>query len=573
MSENESMEFTAEIVEVKLTASSVKRIYSQSGGQLDTRDVIIAVREKSPSPWNPVSLDFDGAVSATELAKTNIFLSDSEDVKRVTGVGTVYFVLQEGEDLEKQADQYQQEHGVVISTVLLGFNSPQELQKLWDDTRNTGWAALLQFPASFASSLRKLPDGLDVAEYARDIAAAKRRNSLTDAEVLNALKKIYQEVDSGKVKLQSLEDTRSMFSIWLTLCATIKKNLTPLYLDSYVAEYLDSHFIYPVTRLSFFERYRFTRTIPQLVGYVGVNNGVKVTLNIANRVAPNPVAVYDMASQTLLPEDLLEEFTLSMQEGDGGVLPLDYRTLFKQSSSFWTGSAKIPTVGAGGGTSQALAADANTDASVDHLLKQMFVSMIQKCAFPIFPSIRNTAMIQKGGKNYIAYFPEEFGLVAQFSSEIFGVGVQVIKERDFHRLINAPIVLACNLRDGVSDASMDTEYRENKASQALAMPQLLRPALDPEVLTAVELAGAQCNQLSYYDYHLRCDERLFPVVFYDDLGDKTAGLFDHLDVRRVTADVWAMQNITSFGGLCAGQDGTAKLHVSYQSFRGCRLLE
>lgn len=573
MNENDSIEVTVKAVEVKLSASSVQRIYSGASGHLDTRDVIIAVRCEVKNPWDSVILDFDGAVSETELARANIFLKDSAPAAGVSGIEHVYFVLEGEKDLDASASTYEQEYGVAVDTVLLGFNAAPALTTLWESTRDTKWESKLQFPASFAASLRRLPDGLDIAEYARGIQAHVRRNSLTDTEVLNVLRAIYSEVDNGKIKLQNLEDTRTRVASWLTLCATVQKNLTPLYLNSYIAEYLDSRFIYPMDKLSFFERYRFVRTLPQLVGFIGVSNEVKVTLNIAQRIAPNPVAVFDMATSRLLPESEVQSFTLSMADGDGGVMPIDYRSLFKQSSGYWTGSAKIPTVGSGGGTKQALAAAANTDASVDNLLKQVFVEMVRQSSFSIFPSIRNTAMVQRGGKNYVAYFPEEFGLIAQLSSEVFGVGMQIIKERDFHRLINAPVVLACNLLDGVSDASMDSGYRENKASQALAMPQLLKPALDPEVLTAVELAGAQCTQLSYYDYHLRCDRRLFPVVYYDDLGDKSAGLFDYLSIQRVTSDGWAMQNMTAFGGLCAGQDGTAKLHLSYQSFRGCRLLE
>lgn len=571
--ENDTAEMSIEVVDVTLSTSQLSRVYSEPAGAVDPRDVIVAVRKKYPDPWTPVRLQFNGVVSETELEKANIFVKSSEKIDALAGVGRVYFVLSEGEDLEQNAVEYEQLYGVAIDSVLFSYNANDVLSSVWDSTRNTKWEPLLQFPVSFSSTLRKLPDGLDVSVYAKEIQAKERRNSLTDRDVLSVLSEIYKEVDSGKVKLQNLEDTRTRVARWLTLCVTLKKNLTPLYLNSYVAEYLENKIIYPMSKLSFYERYVFTRSVPQIVGYIGVSNEVKVTLNVIKRVAPNPVLVFDMENRKILPDGMLAEFTLSMDKAEAGLAPMDYRTLFKQSAHYWTGSSGSAAAQESGVNSTALANTTDNDEAVDYMLREVFFEMIQKSSFPVYPSIRNTALVQKNGRLYVAYFPEEFGLVAQLSSEIFGVGTEVVKEWDFHRLVSAPVVLACNLLDGVSDSALDSELRVDKASKALAMPQLLRPAVDPAVITAVELAGAQCTGLSYYDYHLRCDPQLFPVVFYDDQGDKTAGIFDYIGVQQVVSDEWAKKNITAFGGISVGQDGTAKLNLSYQSFRRCRLLE
>lgn len=556
--------------EMTIKFADVPRYYT-TGNVLDLRDLVIHVRSKYPNPWQKVILDGDNSLPTADLEGMRIYIRGKNDGKAhtISGLGRLIYLplcvtAENSPDtgcglLEKLAE-YSTAYQIDDFEVLVYGTDVDSLQRVWEFVQShSEIKQKVYFPPLLIDSVKLFDDGIDLAPYAKRFHEASIRRELTSTFIKSVLDELRGIIRSGKVRLQDFEDTRSKYAKWLTVCLTQEMNLAPVYLVSYVSEYVDLRISYPFTKLSFFERFNFVRKLPQNVGYIPHNQELASVFSILRKVYPHPYLAFDLDTGDVLTSNLNEKFDLNQ------ISILDYRTMFSSSSS----DSTIVN-------SDALAVSSVRDEEVNKKLIDIFTRATE--ASPdrnIFMSVRNTALTSVGGHTYLLYFTEPFGLGGIFQSPYVGNHSMVIGEDNFHRLIDVKIILAEQKRQ----ASSTQSEGQNVFTQIMALDTQFRPAIDPYILMCSELARLQSKDLSYYDRRLRCDKCVLPIVTHVDSPlSSSNSVFsgaraeDHIDLVTLRYDKVGSAALTAFGGLNSDLGYYDKLPVSTDSFWGCKLL-
>jgi len=557
------------VVKMKVNSKDIKRYYSE-GSTLDIKDLIVHVRSRYPNPRQRVLLQSDLMLPTKELADIFIFVEgDTEhNPEEVRGLGRVcYCLIEVTEQLMQRSDYGLQEfidtfcarYNISSCDLLVYGDDVEALTKVWEYMKeNIDSRYSVMFPHSVVYVLKLFSNGLNLAPYAQRMSQAADRNSLSIPFLQQIIQEISKEIkDNGKVALQDFEETRSLYAKWLTLTLTHMHQLSPVYLGSYLSEYIDLRVGYPFEKLSMFERLHFLSSLPQRVGFIGEYRGFTCVFNIMKKQYPPPFFVYDVANQEIIKEGL-EQFEI------GKVKIIDWRKWFRGSPGYF--AKQQPAAGARG-----ILPVEMSDTDADKKLMEIFMDMTANYLDEqIFLSIRNTALIQKDGKMYIAYYKEGGGLVGTLISEYFGAEMQVIPESRFHQLIDVRIVLARNKTQDIANVS----DRNNVFTQLVsALPETFKPAIPIQILMYSVLVGHAAKELSYYDRRLRCDKCIMPIITHRDSAlYKGNGVFDHINILNVGRDPIAGPAISSFGSINAEFGHLEQLPVSIETFRGCQLL-
>lgn len=550
---------------LSFTAEDVHRYFSVDA-TLDLRDVVIYIRSICSNPWQRVIVESDIPLPVADLEGMRIYVrgKNEEKAQSVSGLGSLLYCpirvdSSAGSDfgiLNKLAE-YTTTYNLTQFEILIYGDDVEALQGAWEYLQSH--ADITQrtyFPATFTDSLKLFDNGIDIAPYAKKLAGAHARNSLTSSFLSDVMDSLRQEVKSGKIYIQDFEETRSVYAKWLTMCLTQEFRLPPVYLTSYIAEYINMQIAYPFEKLSFYERLMFLKNLPTDVGYVAKNQEIACLFHVVQKVYPNPYIAFDLATGEVIFDDVAERFKIE------NLSVLDYRTMFSQVSE-----SKSTT---------SLSKSGTTDEEIDRQLVGIFTQAT--AASPVkdlYMSVRNTAIVSCDGHQYLLYFTEPFGVGGFLQSDYFGRHVFMVTEDDFHRLIDSKVILA----DMQRQAASTPQEGQEQFTAIMRLDTQFRPAVDTYTLMCAELSRYLASDLSYYDKRLRCDRCVLPIVTHVDSGlsakrtvfDGT-GADDHISLLNLRYDKMGSQAITAFGGLNSSIGVYDKIPVSTETFRGCKLL-
>lgn len=560
------------MVTMVLKRKDLQLYYSDaSSGLIDYRDLVVAVRSKFPNPWQRVLVEADFPLASSELERSLIFTkSTAEEVLNnfLQGIdNNCYQVIQltnemstlPGCGIQEAVTTFSAEYDISLFDVLIVSDNNDLLRLAWDFTQNSVLGQRFSYPLKFTATLKLFTNGLDISVYAKKLDTRKRQNNLDSIFLRSVFDEVCAEVDAGKTAIQDLEDTRSFPAKWLTMAVTQIKDLPPVYLDSYIAEYVNMRIAYPLEKLSFTERFSFVNNIGKSVGYIGTNLDFRAIFAVVKRIYPNPAVAFNMATGEIFTEEL-DKFSLAR------VRPQDYRGFFPNSKSTFITRSSLS------GSETSLVKAEAADEAVDQKLAGIFYAMTKKANLPdLYMSIRNTAPVIVDGQRYIVYYPEPFGLGGFLVSEIFGQQPWVIDEFSFHRLIDTKVVLAIQHRE--SQASRVDGQKVFNAIMVKAARDLI-PAIDPFVYMCSVLCGHLAKDLSYYDQRLRCDTNILPIITHTDAKEhESKSIVDYLSLQNIRDDPLSQNAISAFGTLNASAGSAFKLQVSIKSFKGCVLLD
>lgn len=567
VNENEELQ----IVELEMKASDIKRYYSALGN-LDIRDVVIFIRSKHPNPWQKVIVESDVSLPVNDLEGMRIYVKgrNSDNARTITGLGnSIYCPVQisstgtyeDGFGILEKLAEYSTTYQLDTFEVLVYGEDNEALRGAWEYLQGrSDITQRVYFPPSFMEGIKLFDDGIDIAPYAKKLAEASNRNELTSAFLVSVLDELREQVRGGKIRIQDFEDTRSIYAKWITLCLTQEFSLPPVYLNSYIAEYVGLKVAYPFEKLSFYERLQFLRSLPENIGYIPQNQEIACVFRVVKKVYPHPYMAFNLNTGEVITQGLKELYDLEHMAIE------DYRNLFTESTSVF----------AGPGTTSLAAGSQQTDADVDARLVNIFTRVTE--ASPdknIYLSIRNTAIVKVAGENHLLYFTEPFGVGGVLQSPYIGTHGVVIGEDGFHRLIDVKVILADQKRQSAPTPAQGQQV----FTQIMTLNTQFRPAIDTFTLMCSELSKYLASDLSYYDRRLRCDKCILPIVTHVDsaLSSKKSvfdgsSAEDHIDLINLRYDKIGGKAVTAFGGLNSDLGYYDRVPVSIDTFRGCRLL-
>lgn len=565
---------------IPITLNEVPRLFNlDHASELCARDIVAYVRGKvERNPWVPVILDTKAKPIATdELEDSAIYWKGFNDNKAVTSLGLsvyAYCVVavadldpdKEDCGLNEIVGEYRGQYNIQNFSILVsGENdgadgeSVKVLSKLCEYLRSTEREDVI-FPTFIVKQNKKLANGLDIDPYAANIDYRRHHNTLDAAYLQGVLDDLSTKINPADTVIQDLDGRRTQTIKLLTTYLSLKHNLPPVYVASFIADYLRFEFFYPRTKLSLYERTLFMRRIPKAVGYISANQGFHCLAAVSKKIYPAPHYVFDLDQHCLVRDT--SDFSL-----DNPALKfVDFRKMFPGSLY------SISTSKASARTSLAVA-DSIEDTTVDKRLVDMFseLSLLVEDE-PVFISVKNSVMVDFLGKKYLLYCPEEFGLQLHMMSEYIGVHVAVVTEGEFYRLIDAQLEKAILDRDRAVSKVQATKalvarWKQWKPENAL------HPAIPLEVTLFMHILPMHQSGLSYYDKALRCSQDVLPIITSLDspLRD-VSPLFQEISLDSLRRDPQARYAITCFGTTTTLSVQTPVVPVTFNAFEQRGLL-
>lgn len=556
------------VVSMDMKIADVKQYYTkrEPGAVVDIKDIIIHVRKEYPNPRQRVIVKCDSALPAKDLEEVLIYVQGVNEYQANSIQGLGYFcycpievtsemMKQDGYGIQQFVDEFCSVNNINNCEILIYGDSSDSILEVWDFIQTSGTLNhTILFPQDVVHRLKLLTNGLDLSPYAREMSQARDRNALNVSFINGILNRIGDEIAAGKTALQDFEDTRSVYAKWLTLTLTQRHNLVPVYLGSYISEYVDMEAAYPLTRLSMYERFKFVERLPAKVGYIGKYRGFSCIFSIAKKIYPIPAVAFDLTSQLVITEGL-DQFAYDT------LRVADWREWFKDSPTYYV-EKQVKT-------STALKAGM-TDREVDEKLRAIFLKMTEAMDGTVYMSVRNSVLASHRGKLYVLYYDQPLGIAGAMISEHFGTEPMVLSEEHFSQLIDVRVIVAKNKSNEMSTtAARSSQFTELMTT----LPQTFTTAIPLDVLMNCVLVGQGADELSYYDRRLRCDKNVLPIITHADSEmHQQHTVFDYINVLDMGADPVAGPIISSFGSINSDSGYLTKIPVSIESFRGWKLL-
>ena len=563
------------MAELSIKESDIKMLFG-TGSQYSIYDIVAVARARIPNPWEPVIFVCDFApISADELEHFSIFWKGYNDSKAQTALGITkksYCVVTE-KSLDWSASdfglpafiqKFKESYNVsnVTTLVAIPLKSDKEtvggyeenmsrLRRYVFDTKIDN----VIFPTYAVLQHKLLKNGIDLSVYAENIFERKCRNSLTYNYLDTVIKDIESRIRPDTV-LQDIKEMRTFYVKLLSTYLALKYNVPPIYIGSFIDEYLEFEFIYSFKRLSLIERLMFVQRLPGVFGYVSPHNDFRCLAALKSRIWPHPAYVFDISENSIVPESEYVNFQL----GVPGLKLVDYRTLFPGSKHFFETDNK------------SLVQQGADDASIDFKLSALFTAFADAVTEQdIFPTVKNTVMVIRDKKKYILYCPEELGIEAVLMSEVFGSYPLVIPESKFKYLIDAQLVKALlyreraeSVREGVDGLALTWRQFSDKVA--------MKPAIPFEVTLYSLSMEPQSINLSYYDKLLRCMTDVYPIITSceSELCERSP-LFDMLSPKSLRQDSQFSKAVSCFGTL-RSLSSKSIIPVTFAAFKGRKEL-
>lgn len=491
-----------------------------------------------------------------------------------------------------------------------------------------------------AEKQRRLADGIDIAEYVKRMRSLRATNELNHVSLMRIVDEIGARIKDMQMrgqspKIQCLMRGHSEDVRLLMLYLPLKFNLSPLYVDAYLQSYVERRFNYDYKKLSLYERFNWVRNLPDEFGYLGPNVrffcfctlsdeglflvphpvdpeeialsesfGHRMGKHSAKRIYPVPLygayvnmesgdtfmfkpdQVLEQVENGTVPEERVEVFrslaplvrTFSFLNY-GDVLPLvDFRSAFPGSRSHFTDELSVRKEARNIAKANANAA---MDEQVDETWRRVFVSMAEQVRAEyndeIYPTVKNSILCGLSQHEFLLlYCPGSIGLTCKFSSEYFDKDIQIIGEEDFHRFIDMRTLLALIEKTPLQGEKSFQEGNKRFAEIMTLEYRNLNPAVDYDVMLALNMLTARNSGLSYYDKMLRATVNIMPIVTDEEnpLYEPSELLkhFTYLNLLSADTSTMALTTITCFGTLEDDINDVPVLQTTIESYRGCQLL-
>lgn len=628
---------------------------------LCSMDVIAYVRRKGrfPDPRVPVILDADCAPFDKELLSGNMIFwggpgGNEGDISIFSGLAdNIYLPIYTDEFDLSQEDYGLPEMGAVFGmkydisnyTVLLCgdcTDAPDDpLTCAWDYLRNN-YTGPVQFDVatSVAEKQRRLVDGIDISSHILKLRQLRSTNELNHKTLMGIIGDIGDHVksmlDKGiNPKIQCLMAGHPQDVQLLRLYLSLKFNLSPLYVESYLQSYVDLRFNYDYKSMSLYERFRWAQNLPDEFGYLGPNvrffcfctlsdEGLflvkrppdeeevmmsqhvnhRMSKTSAKRIYPVPLygayvnmqsgdtymfkpdEVLDLLESGGIPEERRELFnslapTIRMFGflNYGDILPLvDFRTSFRGSTEHFTDETSVTREARNIARSDSNAA---MDKQTDEMWRRVFVSMAEQVRQTyndqIYPTVKNSILCSLSPHEFLLlYCPGSLGLTCKLTSEYFDKDIQIIGEEDFHRFIDMRTLMALIEKTPLAGEQSFQEGNKRFAEIMTLDYRNLQPAVDYDVMLALHMLTPRNNGLSYYDKMLRSTVNIMPIVTDEDnpLYEPSELLkhFTYLNLLSADTSTMSLSTITCFGTLEDDINAVPVLQTTIESYRGCELL-
>ena len=565
---------------VPINLNEVPRLFNlDHASELCARDIVAYIRGGvERNPWVPVILDTKSKPIATEeLEDSAIYWKGYNDSKagNIIGLSVYAYCVIGVQDLDPEKEdcglneivgEYRgryniQNFSILVSGINDGANgeSMRVLTKLCDYLRSTEREDVI-FPTFIVKQNKKLANGLDIDPYAADLDYRRHHNTLDAAYLQTTLNTLAEQINPADTMIQDLDGRRTQTIKLLTTYLSLKHNLPPVYVASFIADYLRFEFFYPRTKLSLYERVLFMRRVPRAIGYISANQSFHCLAAVAKKLYPTPHYIFDLAEHKLVEDS--EVFRL-----DNPALKfMDFRQMFPGSMY------SINTNKTSARTSLAVS-EATSDVDMDKRLVDMFSDLsLLVDKEPVFLSVKNSVVVDHLGKEYLLYCPEEFGLQLHMMSEYFGVHVAVVTEGEFYRLIDAQLEKAILERDRAATKAQASKalvarWKQWKPENAL------HPAIPLEVTLFMHILPLHQSGLSYYDKALRCSQDVLPIITSLDspLRD-VSPLFEEISLDSLRRDPQARYAINCFGTTTTLSVQTPVVPVTFNAFEQRGLL-
>lgn len=560
--------------ELDIKISSVPRMFNVSDPYLPcARDVIAYVRgEIEPNPWVPIILNTkEEPFAVDELEDCRIYWKGVNDDKayylQSLGVETYLVVsstelsLDGGDDcgLEEVCADYQSKYRLrSFNIIIVGEDAGESREVIFKLRQYAVENERIDiiFPRFVLMQIKLLPNGLDISSYAKFISEKRHRNELNSAVLDSILRELDCKVEPSITAVQDLEEHRTPDIALLTTYLTLKYDLPPVYVPSFLSEYLTYQFIYPLTKLSLYERINFLYRLPAVVGYIGINYGFNCLAKIEEKIFPQPHFVFNLNTMTV--EEDPSKFSLNTP----GIRFLDFRHTFRESKTPFVSDVK-------GGISVAGGSDEESDRALVRLFSELTRLVPEE---DIFLSVKNSIYVMIDDVRYLLYCPEECGLRVIFLSEYFGQLEHIIPEQEFYRLIDAQIEMALLQKSrapSIKEGNQALTVRWQQLDPKLA----LKPAIPIEVSLYMRMLPYHRNGLSYYDKHLRCCDDILPIITsLDSELHEVNPIFEDISLDALRNDPQAQKVLNCFGTMSHSNKTVHELPVTYQAFKDRRLL-
>lgn len=633
---------------------------------LCSTDIVAYVRSKDrfPDPRVPVILDADCAPFDKEtLSGNKIFWGGADgnenEVSVFSGLSdnvylpiytTEFDLSQEDYGIIELGASFGAKYGLKSYTVLLC--GPCTDAK--DDPLTCAWEYVcynyngpVKFDTTVAAAVkqRRLSDGIDISDYVKKLRTLKSTNDLNHVTLMKVVDEIGERIKEMQARginprLQCLMSGHPEDVQLLLLYLPLKFNLSPLYVEAYLQNYVDHRFNYDYEKLSLYERFMWMRGLPEEFGYLGRNVrffcfcdlvdeglfivprqpdneetlmtnhfGRRMSKTSAKRIYPKPLyAAYVNTGlgETIMfkPDEILARLSDTVAIGEGFAEPvppvlqklaphlklfemlnygdvaplIDFRASFKGSTQTFTdedisgrNGKAVAKTGPG--------ADADLDANRQWL--GVFVSMAEQVKAQyneeIFPTVKNCVLYQLSANELLLlYCPGSLGVTCKFTSEYFDKDIQIIGEEDFHRFVDMRTLLALIEKTPLQDEASFQEGNKRFAEIMTLEYRNLEPALDYDLMLAVNLLQPRNNGLSYFDKMLRSTKNIMPIVTDEDnplyKPSELLRHFSYLNLLSADTSNMPLTTITCFGTLEDVTNDVPILQTTIETYRGCQLL-
>lgn len=576
-------------------------------------DIIVFVRDKIPDPHIPVIVDTDRGISGVDtLAAQNIYLSEesfrnsstlgglSKDCACVINIDRL--ASPDVDSVEEFINNFIVKYTVSSFTVYLTGTNMNALYQLFVDIPAHEISQYkFQYPDKVLKRVSLKDNGFDIAPVSAELDTMTYRKSLTWDGLSSKLYAIVKDVSEGKKEVQCLSSYRTRTTKLLSTYLNMHPGVVIGNTRMFLLDLMQSKFIYPVGKLSMFERIRFLKMLPKVVGFSNPANDEVSLLRVVQLVFPDPVLIYIREQNKIIEYQKLPEGMRALFHPNG--LPFrrtegyssyiyDSRNLFPTSTGYFLPKeenrirlhdykddhaadveickdfANIERVWIQHQVhSHAVAKEAKERGMLNEDVGQLKME-------PLGLSFKNTYIVKfrANSEEYTAYVycKDSCGILVKVHSELCIEGFpMLVPEEHFYRLVDAKFAQDVIEREYVNTTGANTLIAKSYSSELITRDAYaLEPAIPIDVSLAINMLPMELSYLSYYDKILRCRENIVPIV-----RDVNSELYEHspvlnvLHLNHLRDDLIAGSILNSCGTI-----DTASLLVSYEAFKGVNLL-
>lgn len=599
---------------IKFNLSDVPCVYSETRTP-NTYDIIAFVRAQYPNPRTAVVLSCDN-VEKLDLISLNrqcIYVDGQKEEDLNTLGGLIedaclvidYSMLKPEEEdcgLIEIVSDLSSKYELTDTNLLFVGPVNEETLEVYKRLRvilNEQFTSQkYRFPKGTQQSILRSPNSLILDDIA-DILNNRPAHTLLDYKLLskglNEIQRLYTDKECPKRHVQINNGVPSLLLRKLYVGTIMKFQAFPRHrpqaynTDSYAFQYL-----YPVGKLSLYERLMFVRRLPRSLGYVTPGSATCVCFKFVTPLYEmevdstgddesiyKPIVIYDWETCEEVFDVPFHPFkTLACNEA----------TTLYDPRNFFENSGYTERKG------EPLTNGSQIWDNPDYQISRKIVEKFRKMSVKRPISFKNAVPFYYNDHMYLAYMPYQLMLGGSIISNITGGysaldldpdrkklatsfspldayegGITItIPEKEFNRLTDVRIPLSYWAAEAVNNVRMYHATAEQffyRYSNKLAVT----PAIPVDLAMIVDLTQTSNCGLSMYDRMLRCMPNVLPVSF-DERGDYPNCILNEISLETLSNGLLS-QNYINCCGTLTSFDPEPSLPITYKELKGRRLLQ